>query len=258
MLNLFADKLISLAVLFYDLAEMILASFRDAFHVLRRGTRPVFTVFLRQLYFTGLQAFRIILVTSLIIGTVVITQIIGIAGAGSESLTGKVMVWIVVREVAPLLTAIVVIARSGTAIAAELSQMKIGGEIEALEIQGIPAATYLVMPRIFGVTAAIVILTVYFQVAALMGGFLVASVGWHLPWVLYSQGVFSVLTIQELALSLIKSAMFGLLVAGICCRQGLGVGRSVTHIPMAVTHGVMQSLFVLFVIDGVMSLFFIL
>jgi phospholipid/cholesterol/gamma-HCH transport system permease protein len=67
-----------------------------------------------------------------------------------------------------------------------------------------------------------------------------------------------VLTISELALSLLKSVLFGLFVAAICCRQGLKVGRSVTQIPQAATRAVMQSLFMLFFIDGVMSLFFLL
>jgi len=258
MLNLLSDKLITLIVFSYDLAEMIVAAFRDGASALRCGSRPVFSVYLRQLYFTGLEAFRIILVISLIIGTVVITQIISIAGDGSESLTGKVMVWIVVRELGPLLTAIIVIARSGTAIAAELSQMKIGGEIESLEYLGIPAASYLIMPRIFGVTSAMLILTVYFEVAALLGGFLVASLGWHVPWEQYSQGIFSVLTISVLATSLGKGALFGLFISAICCRQGLRVGKSVTQIPQAATKAVMQSLFVMFVIDGVMSLFLLL
>lgn len=258
MLNALADQLITLIVFLYDLTEMIVIAFANGASTLRRGVRPVFNVYLRQVYFTGLEAFRIILVISLIIGTVVITQIISIAGAGSESLTGKVIVWIVVRELAPLLTAIIVIARSGTAIAAELSQMKIGGEIDYLESLGIPAANYLIMPRIFGLTTAILILTVYFEIAALLGGFLVASLGWHVPWEQYSQGVFSVLTISELAASLVKSALFGLFVAAICCRQGLSVGRSVTQIPQAATRAVMQSLFFLFVIDGIVSLFFLL
>lgn len=258
MLNALADKLVSLIVSLYDLTEMILVAFRDCAATFRQGARPVFGVYLRQLYFTGLEACRIILVTALLIGTVVITQIISIAGAGSESLTGRVIVWIVVRELAPLMTAIIVIARSGTAIAAELSQMKIGGEIEALEALGIPTAHYLIMPRIFGVATAVLILTVYFEIAALLGGFLVASLGWHLPWELYAQGVFSVLTIAELAASLAKSALFGLFIAAICCRQGLGVGRSVTQIPQAATRGVMQSLFLLFALDGIISLFFLL
>lgn len=258
MLNSFVETLVTLIVYLYDLTEMIVTAFRDIPVVLKHGARPVFSVFLRQVYFTGLEACKIILITALIIGTVVITQIVSIAGSGTEALTGKVIVWIVVRELGPLLTAIIVIARSGTAIAAELSQMKIGGEIEYLEALGIPAAHYLILPRILGVAASVVLLTVYFEIAAGLGGFLVASLGWHVPWEAYSQGVFSVLTLAVLATSLLKSALFGLCIAAICCLQGLSVGKSVTQIPQAATRAVMQSLFLLFVIDGIVSLVFLL
>lgn len=258
MLNPPASRLVLLIVYLYDLIEMIALAFRDGFNAIRSGSVPVLNVYLRQVYFTGLQALRIILVTSLMIGTVVNTQIISIGGAGSESLTGKVMVWIVVRELAPLLTAIIVIARSGTAISVELSQMKIAGEIDYLESLGIPTANYLIMPRLFGVATAVLLLTVYFDIAALLGGFCVVSLGWHVPWEQYSQGIFSVLTITELAASLLKSVLFGLFIAAICCWQGINVDRSVTQIPQAATRAVMQSLFFLFIIDGIASLLFLL
>jgi len=257
-LNSVLEKPALFIVYLYDLVQMVFRAFRDLPVVLRHGARPIFSVFLRQVYFTGLEAVRIILVTALIIGTVVITQIVSIAGNGSEALTGKVMVWIVVRELGPLLTAIIVIARSGTAIAAELSQMKIGGEIEYLESLGIPPAHYLILPRIFGVASAVVLLTVYFEIAAGLGGFLVAAFGWHVPWEEYAHGVFSVLTLSVLGASLAKSLLFGLCIAAICCLQGLSVGKSVTQIPQAATRAVMQSLFLLFVIDGVVSLAFLL
>lgn len=258
MLGRLADRGVALIEYLYDLVEMIISAFPNALSAIRQGVRPVLSVYLRQVYFTGLEACTIILVTALLIGTVVITQVVSIAGAGSEALTGRLMVWIVVRELAPLLTAIIVVARSGTAIAAELAQMKIAGEIEYLESMGVPAATYLVMPRIFGVASAVLVLTVYFEIVAVLGGFLVASFGWHVPWEQYGQGVFSVLTISELAVSLAKGTLFGLLIAAICCRQGLKVGRSVTQIPQAATRAVMQSLFLLFLVDGVVSLFFLL
>ena len=258
MLTAWLEKMVAAIVYLYDLVDMLAAAFGNCLAAFRHGARPAFNVYLRQVYFTGLEAFKIILITALLIGTVVITQIVSIAGSGSEALTGKVIVWIVVRELGPLLTAILVVARSGTAIAAELSQMKIGGESDYLESLGIPAANYLIMPRIFGVATAVVVLTVYFEIAAVLGGFLVASLGWHVPWEEYSHGVFSVLTLSVLGASLLKSLLFGLFVAAICCLQGLSVGKSVTQIPQAATRAVMQSLFLLFVVDGVFSLFFLL
>lgn len=257
MVNVLVDRLLAIIDCGYDLAAMIVTAFGSAWSAIRRGSRAVGGVYLRQVYFTGIQAFRVVFVTALVIGTVVITQIVSLAGAGSEALTGKVLVWVVVRELAPLLTALIVIARSGTAIAAELSQMKIGGEIEYIESLGIPVAEYLVMPRILGVATALLVLTVYFTITAVLGGFLVASLGWHVPWEQYSQGVFAVLTITELAASLAKAVLFGLVVAAVCCRQGLRVGRSVTQIPQSATNAVMQSLFLLFVLDGIAALLFL-
>lgn len=258
MVSFLPERLVTVIVYLYDLVALIGAAFRNGLTALRQRRRPVITVYLRQVYFTGWEAFRIILITALLIGTVVIAQIVSIAGPGSESVTGKVLVWIVVRELGPLLTAIIVVARSGTAIAAELSQMKIAGEIDYIEALGIPPAQYLVMPRLFGVATAVLVLTVYFEVAAVVGGFAVASIGWHVPWERYAHGVLSVLTLSEVAVSLVKSVVFGLFIAAVCCSQGLGVGRSVTQIPQAATRAVMQSLLLIFVIDGAMSLFFLL
>ena len=87
MLTLFPDRLIAAIVYLYDVTAPIVAAFGNGLASLRHGTRPVFSVYLRQVYFTGLEAFKIIVITALIIGTVVITQIVSIAGGGSESLT---------------------------------------------------------------------------------------------------------------------------------------------------------------------------
>ena len=247
----------SLSVLL-ELGEMIIGAFGDAVSALKQRRRPVLSVYLRQVYFSGLEAVRIIMAMALIIGTVIIAQIASIAGGNSGFLAGKLMTWIIVRELGPLLVAIIVIARSGTAVAAELSQMKIGGELESLSILGIPIGVYLVMPRILGIATALVMLTIYFEVTALLGGFLVASLGWRVPFELYQQGIFSVLTLGGVLASLVKSALFGLVIASVCCRNGLSVGRSVTQIPQATTRAVMQSLLLVLLLDGLMSLGYLL
>lgn len=249
-----ADRFSQAVSAVLELGGMIAGAFADAVSAVEQRRRPVLAVYLRQVYFSGLEAVRIILTMALIIGTVIIAQIASIAGGASGFLTGKVMTWIVVRELGPLLVAIVVIARSGTAVAAELSQMKINGELESLSLLGIPVGSYLVMPRILGIGTALTMLTVYFEVTALLGGFLVASLGWNVPFDLYQQGIFSVLTLGGVLASLVKSALFGLVIAAVCCRNGLAVGRSVTQIPQAATRAVMQSLLLVLLLDGVMSL----
>lgn len=250
-------KLIHTLLFVTDLGDMFIQGVKDALLTLSRGLQPVSAVFLRQLYFAGFEAFLVVLVTSLLAGAVIISQMLSI-GAGSGFLAGKVMVWLVVRELAPLFTAIIVIARSGTAITAELSQMKIGGEIEFLETLGIPASQYLILPRIAGGVTALVLLSVYFAAGAVLGGCLVASLGFDLPMNHIFQGILSALTLGELAIFCTKSLLFGMAIPLICCREGLSVGKSVTELPQAAKRGVMNSLITVLVLDGAITLYYLL
>lgn len=239
---------------FMDLTVLICRACGDFVAMFKQGRRPTVKVYQKQVYFTGLEALKVIFIISLIIGTVIITQIVTTVGSGNESLTGKVLVWVVIKELGPLLTAIIVIARSGTAIATELGTMKINGEIEYVETLGIEPSQYLIMPRIFGVATAVVILTVYFEIVSIIGGFIVAGIGWHVPFEQFSQGVLVSLTMKELAISMLKSLFFGLFMTAACCKQGLAVGKSATQIPQAASKGVMMSLFLVFTLDGVITL----
>lgn len=216
------------------------------------GRSAVRMVLFKQIYFTGLEASGIIVTIALILGTVIITQVVSLVG-DNGSLTGKILVWVVLRELAPLLTAIVVVARSGTAIAAELGAMKINGEIEALEMMGIPSERYLIFPRIAGVTVSVVILTVYFVLTAFIGSFLVASMGWHIPYEQFIQGILAALGVKEVVVPILKSVLFGLCTSATCCCFGLSVDRSVTEIPQVATKGVMTSLFAVFLMDALVT-----
>lgn len=239
------------------LAEVLLLlaqAFRDLLAVFRNGYAAVRSVFLKQVYFTGLESLTIIITIAVILGTVIVTQIVSLVG-NNGSLTGKILVWVMLRELAPLLTALVVISRSGTAIAAELGTMKINGEIDSIEMMGIPADRYLILPRISGVTTSIVILTVYFVLSSFVGSFVIASIGWHIPYDQFIQGILSSLGLKEVLVLFAKSILFGLFISAICCRYGLRVGRSATEIPQAATRAVMSSLFTVFLLDGLITYF---
>lgn len=211
------------------------------------------SVLLKQVYFTGYEAWKIIVLVALILGTVIVSQVVGLVGGGNGSLTGKVLVWVVFRELGPLLTAMIVIARSGTAIAAELGAMKINGELEALDLLGIPFERYLILPRIVGVTATIAVLTTYFVLTAFVGGFLIASLGHHIPYTQFVQGIVASLGLWEVMVLAIKSSSFGLAISLICCHAGLSVGTSATEIPQAATRAVITSLFTIVLLDGLIT-----
>lgn len=233
-----------------DVLRVILDALGRLPGAVRERRPPVRQVYLKQVYFTGLESLKIVLPVSMALGTIIITQIVGLVGVGNESLTAKVLVWTVVRELGPLLTALIVIARSGAAIATELGSMKINREIEALEMLGIPPENYLILPRLVGVTTAIFALTVYFEIGAVAGGFAVASLAWHLPFEQFAQGIYTALTFSALFMSALKSVVFGMLISAACCAQGFSVGESATEIPQAATRGVMYSLFLVVIGDG--------
>jgi len=231
---------------------ILIQASRDYFASFRQGRAATRLVFLKQVYFTGWEGAKIILVIAVILGTVIIAQVVSLVG-DNGSLTGKILVWVVLRELAPLLTAVIVIARSGTAIAAELGTMKINGEIEALELLGISTERYLIMPRVMGVTTSVVILSLYFVLTAFIASFLVASIGWHIPYDQFIQGILASLGIKEILVLLTKSLLFGMFVSATCCCYGLSVGRSATEIPQAATKAVMASLITVFLLDGLIT-----
>lgn len=241
----------------FDLIALIAGAFTSIVAVVAKGRRPVLQVCLKQVFFTGNEAFKVIFVISIAVGIAIIAQMSNVTDAGRGSLIGKVFVWIVIREIGPLITALVVIARSGSAIAIELGQMKLKGEIEYLEALGISGEHYLLMPRILGVGVALFVLNVYFDLLAVSSGFIVAWLGWQIPLSLIKQGIISVLTLNELLISCSKSALFGVVIATVSCRAGLKVGDSITQIPQAGTKAVIQAMIIVFVVDVLISLIFV-
>jgi len=235
-----------------DIIVMLGQALRNLLPSLRHGNAATRKVLFKQIYFTGLEASGIIITIAVLLGAVIITQVVSLVG-NNGSLTGKILVWVVLRELAPLLTAIIVIARSGTAIAAELGSMKINGEIDAIEMLGIPSDRYLILPRILGVTISVVILTFYFVLSSCIASFLIASLVWHIPYQQFVQGIMLSLGADEVIVLLCKSLVFGLFVSATCCCYGLNVGRSATEIPQAATKAVMTSLFAVFFLDGLIT-----
>jgi len=211
--------------------------------------RPVRLVFFRQIYFTGVQALFVVTAIGLVLGLAIITQVSSLAGRSTE-LTGRILVWVVVRELGPLFAAIIVIARSGTAVAAELGSMKVSGEVRSLRAMGIPAARYLVMPRIAGLTTSLLALLFFFQGVAVLGGLALASFLFELPFRAQLDNLAGALSFFDLSISLMKGLVFGLVIAAAACYHGLRVRTSITEVPQAAARAVIEALILVVVING--------
>lgn len=221
--------------------------------------RTIYQVISAQVYFTGFQALPLISMLALASGVMVIlqssSQLNVLGGAG---MIGKLLVAIVVREMAPLLTALVVIARSGTAVASEIGNMRANREIEALEALGINPMSFIVFPRLVGGIVSVVCLAIYFVIISLLGGFLLTKLIHGMPFQFYADSLSQAVATEDLGLFLLKNIFSGMIIFSVCCYQGLSVQRSPTEVPVATTQAVVKSILYVVVFNiSVSTLFYL-
>ena len=223
----------------------------------RTWTAPMRNVLARQVLFTGLEATSFVALIAVIVGVLVVVQAqYWLMRLGQAALIGPILTAVVVREVGPLLTNFVVIARSGTAISTELANMKVHGEIRALDALGIDPFIYLVIPRVLGVAASTFCLTIIFLAVTFIGGFLclwAIELG-DVDIGLFFGNIFSAIGVRDVFSLLAKSILPGMMTGAICCDEGLAVGPAATEVPIAATRGVMRSVAALFVTSLLISL----
>jgi len=235
-------------------------AFKELIVERKKGLSLVFEITLRQVYFTGVQALRVVTVISLTLGTVVIVQIgtqLSFMGGGIEFIV-PIMVLVLFRELGPLLTAIIVIGRSGTAIATELGNIVIAHELEAIQVMGINPIYFIVTPRIIGVTIAVISLTTIFITVGLLGGFWVSKLILPITFQAFLLELERALTANDLLFAFLKSLIFGLLIALTCTYYGLTVRYSLIEVPQAATRGVVSAMLFCFATNALLTVLFYL
>lgn len=221
---------------------MIYLSCRAAFFDQAQGLRSVFSVVSAQIYFTGFQALPLISVLALASGSIVILQAsTNLSLLGGGAMLGDLMVVIVVRELAPLLTALIVIARSGTAVASEIGNMRVNKEIEALECMGIHPLSYVVFPRLIGGIISVICLAIYYVLIAILGGYVVTSLLHQLTFSYFVDSLSGAFSSVDFGLFLLKNTFSGAIIFMISCYQGLLVKQGPHEVPQVTTKAVVNS-----------------
>jgi phospholipid/cholesterol/gamma-HCH transport system permease protein len=233
------------------LARFALGTFRAASRLTRAGRWVTLRVLVNQVRFTALQAIGLVTFLAAILSFLVISQAIRQLGrVGATDYIGTVVVVAVIRELGPLLTALIVVSRSGTAIAAEMATNRVMGEVTALEAMGIDPYIYLVLPRMLGAVVSVAALMILFDGIALASGFLAAAAsGMHFSR--YSAIVLATLSAKDVWLTLAKGLVFGAAVALFPSYHGLAVRAGPTEIPQAVTRGVVATIVAVFVSSAI-------
>jgi phospholipid/cholesterol/gamma-HCH transport system permease protein len=238
---------------------MTYLSFRAALFNKAQSFRTLFSVICSQVYFTGFQAMPLITAMAFASGSIVVLQSssqFNLLGGGN--MMGQLLVVIIVRELAPLLTALIVIARSGTAVASEIGNMRANREIEALEAMGIHPLSFIVFPRLAGGIISVVCLALYFIYGALLGGFVFAKLFLDMPLGFYIEAVSQVLSVEDIYLFVVKNFFSGVIIFTICCFQGMLVKLGPHEVPQVTTKAVVNSIIYVVAFNLLASLLFYL
>ncbi len=206
----------------------------------------------QQISRAGVRLLPMVSFVAFALGFVVIGQTVSLLNrVGAQDWAGTVMVTVIVRELGPLVTALLVLARVGTAIVIELGTNRATGEVEALEALGIDPIHMLVMPRLIGLAASIFSLTVYMILVALCSGYLFAFIQ-DVPLRLneYLSQLASSLRWQDFALLGLKTVSFGTVIAIVTCYQGLARPVQIGQVAEMTSTAVVESVVACVLLDA--------
>ncbi len=210
-----------------------------------------------QIVRIGVQAVPMAALTTLTIGVVLAMQ----SAAQLEKLGAEVFVpglisTSLVKELAPLVIAVIVIGRSGSAVTAELGTMKVSEEIDALEVMAIHPMSYLIVPRFLAMVIMMPVLTVFGIYVGLFGGWLISSSALDMSTAFYVSHALDYIGIKDIWIGILKSVIFGVLVVTIACNSGLNVRGGAEGVGQATTGSVVLSLLAVFVANAILTALF--
>jgi phospholipid/cholesterol/gamma-HCH transport system permease protein len=217
-----------------------------------------FKLLFDQLYFMGNKSLFIIFLTSIFTGAVFAFQIyLGFKAINADSFIGPIVTIAMAKELAPVLSGLVVAGRCGAAMAAQIGSMKVTEQIDALEVMGINSYQYLAVPRILGAMLAMPLLSGIFLLIGYYGSWLIGVKVIQIDEILYTQKISDFMRLGMVAEGLIKATVFGYLIGIIGTYQGFkvtggaeGVGRGTN---MAVVWGMITVLVVDFFLTSFLA-----
>ena len=202
------------------------------------GRALVRKVVIEQIYFTAIQALWLIIPISLIIGSALIAQFARVSGQYD---TGRLMVILVVRELGPMITALIVILRSATSVTIELGYMNVLSELDTFEAVGIDPWRVILLPRLIGITSAICSLFIIFDLGAILGGYMIIWSFTHLPVADFLNQVSKAIIGADIWVGIVKAVMFGVVISATSIHHGLKTHRRITDIPPATSKAAVEA-----------------
>lgn len=243
----------------YNLVSFLYICLESFFRNFPTGINLFMNTCKRQIYFTGIQAVPVTLYIGIFMGMVVVTQIASfITGIGDLYTITRVIIIGLIREIIPLIMAIVTITRSGSAITSELNLMKINHEFTLLESLGIDYIYSLILSRIVSFTVSLISLTVLATFMSILSGGFSLYLFTNISPDDFFNAFFYRISPFDLILLILKSLFFGTLISTICCFHGLVIKKSVTEIPQLNTKAVSKCFYYVFIVNIILDMLVVL
>ena len=211
---------------------------------------------LKQIHFIGFQSMFVIVLTGVFTG-----MVLGLQGYytltrfGSSALLGPMVALSLIRELGPVLAALMVTARAGSAMTAELGIMQTTEQIDALKLMGVNPYRFLVVPRLVAGVIALPLLTAIFNVVGIFGGYLIGVRLLGMGKGVYFSEMTAYVDMTDVLGGMYKSLTFGLLIAWICCYKGYHTGYGAEGVSRATTQAVVLSSVLILFWDYLMTSF---
>jgi phospholipid/cholesterol/gamma-HCH transport system permease protein len=212
---------------------------------------------IHQAMSVGVEALPITSLISFFVGTILaVNAAYELRKFGALNLVASAVAIAITRELGPLMTAIVVIGRSGSAFAAEIGTMKVNEEIDAMETMALEPVQFLVAPKFLAMVVMVPCLTCWADFMGVLGGgaFGVTSAGF--TWGSYIQATLDALLLHDIQTGLIKAAMFGLVITAVGCQEGFSTGLGSEQVGRSTTSAVVKSIFMVVMVDLIFTTIF--
>jgi phospholipid/cholesterol/gamma-HCH transport system permease protein len=216
------------------------------FSVARRhrkdGRGVIFQDVISQIYFTGVQSMGLVFVVALLLGGLLIIQSASYITSVGEEFFGTMINVIIIRELGSLLTAIIVLLRSGAAVATEMGYMAVLKETKGIEMMGINPIHYLAIPRVLGISISMVCLFICFIIISILGGLVLTWLITNIQMGNLVKELSQSIGAIDLLVGMIKSFFFGLFVSVVSLYHGFNAAGALTAIPPRVSKAMVEGL----------------
>ncbi|TNF43944.1 MAG: ABC transporter permease, partial [Epsilonproteobacteria bacterium] len=231
--------------------------FYAMFHTFIKPSDIRFKEMVYHIHQSGFNAIIIIAMTSFLVGMVISYQgSVQLAKFGADIFIVDTVAISITRELGPMITAIVIAGRSGSAYTAEIGAMKITEEIAAMRTMGFDPYTFLVLPRVFALMIALPLLIFFADIIGILGGMFVSNMQLGISMTQFIERLYEVLEVKHYLLGMMKGPVFAFLIAAVGCYRGFQVSYNTESVGLHTTKSVVNGIFLVIAFDALFSVIF--